>query len=302
MKVLLHYEDNEDNDLYKSLKITLPKSWKIGPTQKLLEQFVESYNAAFEKNQLSPAEMHLAVRKTVNGKSQMVALPSDAVVVEVITDYADVYVQHGPAFSMEDQKAKEEEERKEKQKRLESTVPCTHFGCKNRFPKGGPYPECTYHKSPPVFHETAKFWSCCPHKKAYDWETFQEIPGCQKGTCTDVKESSDQQKMFLGGTDLREQMAGVGEKLKSIDDFNKVQAAGGATAAPVLERLRNVMVELGIEPELFEQVVNGIQSQVVASSGSSASDPEILESVKAELGNKLKTAMKNLAAEQLRIS
>jgi hypothetical protein len=34
------------------------------------------------------------------------------------------------------------------------------------------------HKSPPVFHETAKWWSCCPQKKAYDWETFQDIPGC----------------------------------------------------------------------------------------------------------------------------
>ena len=302
MKVLLHYEDNENMDLYKSLKITLPKKWKTGPTQKILDQFVETYNASFEnQNTLNPAEMHLAIRKTVDGKSQMVALPSDAVVVEVITDYADVYVQHGAAVSLAAEKAKADAERKEKQKLLESTVVCTRFGCNKRFPKGGPYPECVYHKSPPVFHETAKFWSCCPQKKAYDWETFQAIPGCQRGIpCTEEKDASDQQKMFLGGTDLREQLSG-GEKLKSIDDFNKTQAAGGATAAPVLDRLRNVMEELGVEVELFDQVLDGIRADVRKSSGGS-DDAQILEAVKAELGKKLKSSMKTIAAEQLRIS
>ena len=213
---------------------------------------------------------------------------------------ADVYVEHGAATSLADQKAKEEQERQEKRRLLESTVACVRFGCNKRFPKGGPYPECIYHKSPPVFHETAKFWSCCPLKKAYDWETFQLIPGCQKGFCTDVKDESENQKLFLGGTDLREQLSG-GEKLKSIDDFNKTQEAGGATAAPVMDRLQSVMDELGIETELFQQVINGIQSEAVASSTSELSDAELLEFVKNDLGKKLKAAMKTFAAEQLRI-
>ena len=35
MKVFIHYEDNENTDLNKSLKITLPKSWKNGPAGKI---------------------------------------------------------------------------------------------------------------------------------------------------------------------------------------------------------------------------------------------------------------------------
>ena len=46
MKVFLHYEDNEDKSFHKSLKITLPKKWKSGPINKLLEFGVESYNAS----------------------------------------------------------------------------------------------------------------------------------------------------------------------------------------------------------------------------------------------------------------
>ena len=63
MKVLLHYEDNPDTELWKSLKITLPKSWKNGPTSKLLAQFVESYNGneAFAANLLKEEELHCAI-------------------------------------------------------------------------------------------------------------------------------------------------------------------------------------------------------------------------------------------------
>eukprot|EP00527_Entomoneis_sp_CCMP2396_P007806 CAMPEP_0198143618 /NCGR_PEP_ID=MMETSP1443-20131203/8570_1 /TAXON_ID=186043 /ORGANISM="Entomoneis sp., Strain CCMP2396" /LENGTH=302 /DNA_ID=CAMNT_0043806881 /DNA_START=39 /DNA_END=944 /DNA_ORIENTATION=+ len=302
MKVLIHYEDNEDNSLYKSLKITLPKSWKTGPSQKLLDQFIETYNAAFDGNQLTASEMHLSLRKTLDGgsvgggKSEMVDIPSDGVVVNYIGDYADVYVQHGASTSLAEQQAKEEEEKRESKKLLQNSSACTHFGCKKRFPKGGPYPACTFHEAPPVFHETAKFWSCCPNKKAYDWETFQEIAGCQTGTCTDVKEP--EQKLFLGGTDLREKIAGEAP-LKSIDDFNKSKAAGGADAAPVLDRFQSVCLELGIELELYQQVLNGIQSGVVKNSGESLTEPEVIEAVKTELGKKLKDTMKGIAAEQL---
>jgi len=59
-------------------------------------------------------------------------------------------------------------------------VRCKNFGCNQWFdPK---YPDgCTFHKAAPIFHETAKWWSCCPDKKAYDWEEFQSIKGCQSG-------------------------------------------------------------------------------------------------------------------------
>ena len=295
MKVLLHYEDNELTDVHKTLKITLPKSWKTGPTSKLLGQFIESYNGNEKlgaENPLTLESMHLAIKK----EHKFIPLASDAITLDHIPDRADVYIMHGPSQTVEEMTREEREAKAKQEEELKNTVQCTRFGCKNRFPKEGPFPDCCYHKSPPVFHETAKFWSCCPNKKAYDWDDFQNIPGCQSGKkCTPIKETEG--KQFLGGTDLREKM-GEAVPLKSIDDFNMSQAAGGADAAPVLDRLCSVLEELGIEKELYEQVTAGIQKEL---EGTTTSEAELLDATKAELGAKLKAAMKQIAAEQLRI-
>lgn len=158
MKVLLHYEDNDDSSLHKSLKITLPKSWKTGPTSKLLAQFVESYNAneSFAANPLSEDDLHLEIRQQVGEKSELLPLASDDIVIEKIPDREDVYICHGPSRTLASIEDERQEEKRKKEEMLKSTVACTRFGCNQRFPKGGPYPDCQYHKSPPVFHETAK--------------------------------------------------------------------------------------------------------------------------------------------------
>ncbi|KAL3945610.1 MAG: hypothetical protein SGBAC_000265 [Bacillariaceae sp.] len=298
MKVFLHYEENENSDYHKTLKITLPKSWKSGPASNLLSQFVESYNAKFqETNPLAVEDMHLSLRKPVaerSEKTELVALCSDDVVIDEIPDRGDVYICHGASKTTAEKVAEEKAVQQEKQDLLKHTVSCTRFGCNNRFKKDGPIPDCKYHRLPPVFHETAKYWACCPQKKAYDWDDFQRIPGCMTGKCTDVKEEG--QKLFLGGTDLREQ-ANEGAKLKSIDDFNKAQTQGGE-AAPVLDRLKKVMQELDIDAELFDQVVNGIKKEFEPQG---LSDADLLKAVADEMGSNLKKMMKKVAAEQQRI-
>jgi hypothetical protein len=302
MKVFLHYEDNDSSDLHKSLKITLPKSWKTGPASNLLKQFVESYNSNdkfAETSPLSEGDMHLAQRCQASAsseKTELVPICSDAVVIEELADRADVYICHGPSQTMADRAAAHQRAQEERQAQLKNTVACTHFGCQNRFPQGGPYPDCKYHKLPPVFHETAKYWACCPNKKAYDWDDFQNIPGCETGKCTEFQQEEGQ-KMFLGGTDLREQAAEA-SGLKSIDDFNKAQSAGGAEAAPILERLQKVMSEMGTEKELFYQVVDGIKKE---HANTVSNEAELLQIVAEDLGGKLKKLMKGVAADQLRI-
>jgi len=299
MKVFLHYEDNENVDFHKSLKITLPKSWKTGPASNLLSQFIKSYNAKYQdSNPLDEASMHLSQRVAkiddTDGKSELVDICSDAVVLDEMADRADIYICHGPSQTKEQVVAKRQAEEQARKDALKSTVSCTHFGCQKRFPKGGPYPnDCKFHKLPPVFHETAKYWACCPNKKAYDWEDFQNIPGCETGTCTEIKEEG---KMFLGGTDLREQ-ANDGANLKSIDDFNKAQSGGGE-AAPVLERLQRVMAEVGVEKELFDQVVEGMKKEYATTA---SNDAELLQAISKDLGDRMKGMMKAVAAEQLRI-
>jgi hypothetical protein len=296
MKVLLHYKDNENTELHKSLQITLPKKWKTGPTSRLLSQFVEVYNEneTFASNPLQEENLHLSIRRSGdNGTDPLVQLASDAIIIDVIPDRASVYIMHGPSQTLQQVEDQIKAERERRKLELATTVQCTHFGCKNRFPRGGPYPSCFYHASPPVFHETAKFWSCCPTKKAYDFEDFENIPGCQTGICSEVKE---EQKSFLGGSDLREPAEVT--NLRSIDDFNKAQASGGSNCAPLLDRLRLVLNELGVETELFDQVVDGLKKET---SGAASNEAEMVEAVAAELGGKLKAAMKAIAAEHQRI-
>jgi hypothetical protein len=103
----------------------------------------------------------------------------------------------------------------------------------------------------------------------------------------------------LGGTDLRAELNG-GAELKSIDDFNKAEAAGGTNAAPVLERLQKVLFDLGIENELYNQVVTGIETDLKKEHGE-LTDVQLLDAVAADLGGKLKAAMKKIAVDQLRI-
>jgi CHORD len=292
MKVLMSYDDNENEALFKTLKITLPKSWKTGPTSKLLAQFIDSYNESLgmKQNVLNMDDMHLAIRRD----EKLVDLCSDAIVIDTIPDRAEVYVMHGASKTLAATETEETELKAKLDHERATNVACTHFGCKQRFPPGGPYPPCTYHKMPPVFHETVKFWSCCPAKKAYDWNDFEAIPGCCEGTCTEIKEEG---KQFLGGTDLRKELNG-GPKLKSIDDFNSAQAAGGASAAPILERLQSVMEDLGTSKELFDQVVAGIRAEL---EGQVAGEPEMLAAIAERIGGKLKAAMKAIVVDQLRI-
>lgn len=153
MKVFLHYEENENSDYHKTLKITLPKSWKSGPASNLLSQFVESYNAKFqETNPLAVEDMHLSLRKPVaerSEKTELVALCSDDVVIDEIPDRGDVYICHGASKTTAEKVAEEKAVQQEKQDLLKHTVSCTRFGCNNRFKKDGPIPDCKYHRLPP---------------------------------------------------------------------------------------------------------------------------------------------------------
>lgn len=295
MKVLLHYEDNTDNNLWKTLKITLPKSWKNGPTSKLLAQFIESYNSNATlgaSNPLTESNMHLSTRKKQSdGTTQLVSLANDEIILDCLVDRADVYVCHGASESLADRRAAAS------QQTAADTVQCKRFGCQKRFLPGlasssGP---CLHHKAPPVFHETAKFWSCCPQKKAYDWDDFQAIPGCCESECCTEEKENQQERQFLGGMDLREQAA-ANAGLKSIDDFNKEQS--GNLGACKLEKLKTVLADMDIDKELFDQVVGGIKKGLL---GDGMSEAEADEAAAMELSQVIKTALKNKAASQLRI-
>jgi len=310
MKVTMYYDDHPKAEYHKTLKITLPKSWKSGPTSRLLGQFVESYNTSKPHNTLDPAKFHLCLSRADNESSSSPSssslkspnnpIPSDAIVLDVIPDRSDLYVREGPSPTLAKiAEEKELAERKEAE-RLRDTFVCVHKGCNNRIKRSDcpPYPPCSYHDGPPVFHETAKFWSCCPDKKAYEWEEFQAIPGCVKGFCAEKEETKDgvegtKAGEFLGGCDLRERAMGGGEgpKLKKIEDFN---SANDESASTKLSKLKSSLVESGIEIELIDQVIEGIIS------GRSSGDNEE-ENTLNELTNLLKDALKSRVTKMQRI-
>jgi hypothetical protein len=64
----------------------------------------------------------------------------------------------------------------------DGTAKCLNKGCQKTFivaeNKEG---ACQYHAGQPIFHDAAKFWSCCPNKKCYDFEEFMQVPGCAHG-------------------------------------------------------------------------------------------------------------------------
>uniref|UniRef100_A0A6U6VAE5 CHORD domain-containing protein n=1 Tax=Zooxanthella nutricula TaxID=1333877 RepID=A0A6U6VAE5_9DINO len=117
-------------------------------------------------------------------------------------------------------------------------VRCKNFGCNQYFdPTRVEETTCVFHKSPPVFHETAKYWSCCPDRKAYDWDEFMKVPGCQRGHHS----LEDPKKKVMGGCDVREANAP-----KRLDDEVPVDPR------KKLDRLRQGLESIGVATELFD--------------------------------------------------
>lgn len=124
--------------------------------------------------------------------------------------------------------------------REDGKVRCKNFGCNRYFTRGEQVP-CQYHKSPPIFHETAKWWSCCPNNKAYDFDQFMAIPGCVEGFCSDQGQEG---KRFLGGCDLREDSAP-----------QRIDLGPDAPLDPrkKLDALRKGLVVCGVPEEFFDK-------------------------------------------------
>ena len=64
----------------------------------------------------------------------------------------------------------------------DGSATCLNKGCQKPFVVKENNPQaCTYHSKEPVFHDTSKYWSCCPQNVTYDFDSFLAIPGCTVG-------------------------------------------------------------------------------------------------------------------------
>jgi len=91
--------------------------------------------------------------------------------------------------TLEEAKKAPKQEPKPKPKLPEGCAKCVHWECKKMYVIAENNSKaCKYHAGRPVFHDGAKWWTCCSAgRKAYDWDTFMKIPKCRIGFHWDGK-------------------------------------------------------------------------------------------------------------------
>jgi hypothetical protein len=235
MKILLRYEpeDDEEDELETSFALTLPKAWLAGPIEKLHKFAVDQFNKKHPSAEISKEDSHLELKG--------VLIANDTIVSESgLKEGSDVYLKRGlnvvakRAVVVENEAATTTTS----SNRPPGSVPCKRFGCNKYFLPGANAEKCLHHKKPPVFHETRKYWACCPDKIGWDWESFQAIPGCEESE-THTNEAVAKQRV-MGGTELRAEINGPAEIPKAKTGLDK------------LMQLRQDLVEIGVRGEVFD--------------------------------------------------
>lgn len=277
MKVFLHYEEPMDEDLHMTKQITLPKKWVAGPCSQVLQLFVDTYNKKHPEATITSSDHHL---ENADGE----AVAGASVVANYFGEKADIHVKAGAAPELGAVSAAEIASASPKPAPAAPAasaavcppvgtppaapsvgpVMCLRFGCQTKYTEAENFEgACRYHRLPPVFHETAKFWACCPDQKCYDWEDFMKVKGCMTGKHS--REKPNQQ--FLGGNDVRAGNDGSApQKLKSIDEFNQTQGAGGSSAAgeaiAKLYQLRQALDKAGVSGDLFDRAKERVSERL----------------------------------------
>jgi len=247
MKVTLKYEESESEDLHMTLRLTLPQKYVSGDAIEVVKLFVNHYNKKHTESLLAAEDLHL---KIVGGNH----LKNNDVVGDELSTGDECYLlgkdstqpikrpgaSAGYSASVPPPPAPVAPAASSKAatRNADGKIRCKNFGCQQFFDPDGSPQDCLHHKAAPIFHETAKWWSCCDNTKAYDWEEFMRIPGCTKGFCAGAKEG---QKRFLGGADLRGDNAPV-----------RLDADAPRDPRHKLDDMRKGLVAIGVDGALFE--------------------------------------------------
>lgn len=275
MKVTLKYEESAEKDAHMTLRLTLPQKYVDGKTRAVVQLFVDHYNKKRETGHLDAEGLHIKivggnhldkesrVRDTMNSGDECFLLPDGVAERTRAAPEAEVAAAApavgapaantaSTASAASGSRAGAVEAPSAARKSAVATdergrVRCKNFGCQNSFDPNDP-PPCVHHKAPPIFHEVAKWWSCCPDRKAYDFDDFMKIPGCVTGVCS--SESQQGQKRFLGGTDIRGQNAPVRLDENAPEDPRRK-----------LNDLRKGLVAIGVDGALFDKVWASVQAE-----------------------------------------
>jgi len=239
MKVTIRWEG--EGDLYpeKKSKLAVPKTWSQRPVSDVIELFVKAYNEKNADSQppLVTAELYIW---SVDGEEKIY---SDGVVMTSLGDHCDYLLKRGVHVRAVAASASSDAEGKAG----EAGVKCRNYGCQKLFVEELNHESaCHHHTGPPIFWDTMKCWSCCKDRKAYDFESFQQLPTCAVGrhSTVDPKVSisaSPRQTVFEGAAAAAAAGGGGGGEvqaapvLKSIEDYNSSNPTGPTAAASALK-------------------------------------------------------------------
>eukprot|EP01038_Epipyxis_sp_PR26KG_P015179 gene15179-20446_t len=166
LKIYIHFEESGYPE--KTSKIQIPKSWNSKEVKDVIGLFTTAYNAKNPSQVIDLDNVHLVL----DGNK----IYSNDVVSEVLSDRLDYYIKFGTHLKTV---AKIEED--------VNKLRCRNLGCNQFYYEEENFEgACSYHTAPPRFHDTIKCWSCCPDKKAYDFDSFKLIAGCANGRHSDV--------------------------------------------------------------------------------------------------------------------
>lgn len=286
MKVYLHYEHDNDSSKNYTIKLTLPKTWKKGPFKQLQDVLVDNYNtkhleAHKDLSKIDTNDYHLE-------KKDNTTLPIDGIVCDFAKNADDFYLRKGKAKTLVDLGLKEPEPIETKRNFKKRTLPltenekraqkerdinekfkkgeeddkdkgellqCKNFGCQKKYKESQNHSKaCQHHIKPPIFHETRKYWACCPEKIAWDWDSFTAIPGCSMSRHKNVTEG----KRFLGGTDVR--LAKEEEYGPKRLDLPKKTTTG----LDKLSSLRKTLTTIGVKGSIFDEARDQLKDEVTA--------------------------------------
>jgi len=131
--------------------------------QRVTDFFVKQWNTKNPDHPLDGTQMDLE-------NANKVLLPATGKISSHINDYNDLFIVHKPVVTASHEQ------------HPPGSVQCKNLGCNKWFlEEANTNVACHYHKGAPVFHDLSKYWSCCDHKKALDWDEFQAIPACKVG-------------------------------------------------------------------------------------------------------------------------
>ncbi|RYY83526.1 hypothetical protein EON63_11035 [archaeon] len=211
-KIYIHMQ--EEGYPSQTSKIQVPKTWTEKTVTDVIKLFSDAYNKKNPDFQLELNKIHFATKE---GEK----IYSNDLVGSAIEDLSDYYIKFGihvreSLVEVVDKDA----------------IRCKNYGCNQYYKEVDNHDvACCHHTGPPVFHDTAKYWSCCADRKAYDFETFQTLTGCATG-----RHSNTAQQVTIAASPNAVAMSEAPPTvLKSIADFNTTNPTAATAASSAIK-------------------------------------------------------------------